>query len=448
MTDIAKQRQAEVSNIKSSWNEGAYAESWGLCILDNVKFQGSKVYLIGNNKLAITHKQQGKKDKGEPNDWSYREGNQAKVSKSGPDPVKIRIEGFLYPDRDSSGAITKQLRTKIEELRKICIDKDNLDGPGFFTHQLTTPLYKAFYVKIDEYRISTDITKWGFASFELDCYITTKNVDMQGWLYADNPTKTEVKKEIKNWKDKITSKVNDIMGPFNNAIEKINQLKSVVEQNIAMVTGLVNDARGWVENLMDLADISGMIKEFSDLVGSLIYAPAALMSQWEEIIDSFKSLKNIYTDNVDLWKNLYHDNDNTFEDPYASAFNQYNQENAYINMIDEIIGDDEEEGDNNGNLQTEEDINNAKNDIDEIFNNLIEKYTYSYDDLIALKKTRLMILNYLNGLEVNKTEELLINQFTPSTVISYLRYGDLEHAKNISILNQDNLFLKGVIKSA
>lgn len=442
-------RQTEISKIQSSWNEGAYAESWGLCILDNVKFQGSKVYLIGNNRLASVHKQQKKGDKDEAPDWSYQEGDQTKVYKPGPDPVKIRIEGFLYPDKDSSGAIVKQLRTKIEELRRICIDKDGLNGASFFTHQLTIPLYKAFYVKIDEYRISTDITKWGFANFELDCYITTKNMDMQGWLYVDNPTKTEVKKEIRNWKDRIKAKVNKIMGPTNNAIGKINQFKSAVEQNIAMVTGLVNDARGWVESVMDLADISGIIKEFSDLIGSLIYAPSALMSKWEDIVDNFKSLKNIYTDNVELWKTLYEGNKNlSGDDIYTVAFNQYNQENAYINVIDEIIGDDEGEEGNNENLQTEEDINNAKNNIDGMFNDLIERYSYSYDDLVALKRTRLTVLNYLNGLKINKTEELLIDQLTPSTVVSYLRYGDLEHSKNISILNKDNLFLKGVIKSA
>jgi len=83
-----------------------------------------------------------------------------------------------------------------------------------------------------------------------------------------------------------------------------------------------------------------------------------------------------------------------------------------------------------------------------MFNNLIEKYTYSYDDLIAFKKLRLMILNYLNSLEVNKIEEFSINQFTPATIVSYLRYGDLDHSKSITILNDDNLFLKGVIKSA
>ena len=44
-------RQTEVANIKSSWNQGGYAESWGLCILDNVRFQSKKVSLIGNNKL-------------------------------------------------------------------------------------------------------------------------------------------------------------------------------------------------------------------------------------------------------------------------------------------------------------------------------------------------------------------------------------------------------------
>ena len=59
-----------------------------------------------------------------------------------------------------------------------------------------------------------------------------------------------------------------------------------------------------------------------------------------------------------------------------------------------------------------------------------------------------MVINYLNNLPINVTEEFILDQFTPATVASYLRYGNLEHSKNITILNDDNLFLKGVIKSA
>lgn len=447
-------RQTEVANIKSSWNQGGYAESWGLCILDNVRFQSKKVSLIGNNKLLAISKHKEKKNilsnsrTGPVPGWDELEGDQTDITKPNPDPVKIKIEGIVYPDRDSSGSITKQLRTKIEELRKICLDADNPKGSGFTTHQLVVPLYKTFYIKIDEYKIETDTTRWGFASFSLDCYIVTKNMDMQGWLFDDNPTKTEIKKEIKNWKEKIRSKVLDKMGGFNNFISTIDQFKSEIEKNIAMATGLINDAKGWVENVIDVANISGIVNEISSTVSSLIYAPyaaaKALINVWENI----KGLKNIYTDNKELWKNLYGRSKNSYADPYAKALGQYNQEDDFLNMIDEIIGDEDDTEGNNGNLETKDDINQAKNDIDELFNDLIENYEYTYDDLISLKKLRLMIINYLNNLPVNVTEEFILDQFTPATVASYLRYGNLEHSKNITILNDDNLFLKGVIKSA
>lgn len=444
-------RQSDIAEINESWNSSDYADTWGLCILDNIKFQAKRTSLSGDNNLLVSSKQSKRDEKGEPPGFEYDSVSQTKIDKNGPLPTRIKIDGFIYPDKDSKGKITKNLRSKINELRKICTDCDNPSGSGFYTHQLVIPLYKTFYIKIDKYDIRTETAEWGFAEFELTCYLTTKDADKQGWLYSDNPTKKEVKNKKATFIDKIKSKFNSVMlnaaiGIASLAVDAIKELKSTIEQKIAQVTGFINSATAFVQDVIELADITGIVNELSNAISSLIYAPAKLASSWTQVLDSFKSIKNIYTDNADLWKSLYDNSEDDVDAGYASAFNEYTQETAFANMIDEYVGDEDE--DENERFKTIDDINEAKNNIDERFWSLIANYSYSYEELTALKELRNATLEYLNSIDIQVTEEIEISQFTPATVVSYLRHGNLDHAVNITALNDDNLFLKGIIKDA
>lgn len=439
------QRQAEINEINESWDSSNYADTWGLCILDNIKFQAKKTSLSGDNNLLINSKQAGE-EKGEPPNFESDSISQTKIDKNGPLPTKIKIDGFVYPDKDSKGKIIKNLRSKINELRKICTDFDNPANPGHFTHQLVIPLYKTFFVKIDKYDIRADPNEWGFAEFELTCYLVTQDADKQGWLYSDRPTKKEVKTKISNWKDKIKYKFETAMLIATLVMDAAKELKTIIEQKIAQVTGFINSATAWVQNVIELADITGIVNALSGTISSLIYAPAALASSWIQVLDGFKSIKNIYTDNADLWKSLYEGSEGDVEVAYSRTFDEYTQGVSYSNMIDEYIGGEDE--DVNPRFKTIDDVNSAKKDIDEKFWDLVSNYDYSYEELIALKELRSATIEYLNSIDIKATEEIVINQFTPSTVVSYLRYGNLDHAENITVLNEDNLFLKGIIKNA